>query len=1215
MGLYISEFGRKLIKGPRTLLQRQPGPVSTVNQGVLTQLRARLGQESGILAYSPDQPRAADGKFGSGDEDDTPVKYKLSEGVRRSDAKNMPEDPTWKQHKDWKQQAYGGIIVNSKNRFLLREPTGHFDGYTWTWPKGKMDNPGEHPVDTTVREVAEETGRHARIFDTLPGNYKSGSGSNSNFYLMRNMGFDKSLMDKETKNTRWADYKEAKDLISQSKNKAGRARDLAILEKAHEHLQNREIKSAAEDFVAWYMEGAAGFNEADHPRDNTGKFTTGGDTDLSTKKGVHEHLTNTGWTLVKSAKGLIPGKEDNPTKVGEYTHPLHGKMWVGPNNFYHQKPNGVEKNNIQKMLVNKFGSAAPTIKTPTLTPQETNKVIEQATTKNPYTPGGHVYELASQIPVGMHSEYSKTLPDGPKWEAKFNPATGNYDKFMNGEKKGQGTDPALLAKQLTSQTIPYKPVTGAVAGIKPAGQAPATAQVQSKPTSPSPTTPKGAEAELAAKIPSGMHSSYTKVMSYGTNWHAKFNSVTGNYQKLKGTKSSGSVTPEVLQNQIAKEQAQGGKSYQPDKSAVAGTGPRVAKTEPTPVAQPKATEPVKPEFTYKGSGSQLGGAHEKHIFTDKDGKDWMFKPATTLSGGASPITAHAEEMASKIQQKVTPDAAVEVKAVTLNVPGKGEQFGSIQKLIPDAKSSVLPSDAKHLAPEDVKQLQQAQVFDWLTSNHDSHAGQFIQTTDGKIVGIDKGQAFRYFPKDQLSSDYKPNTINYGEKQPYYNDMWAAVKSGKLNFDPQDALPAIKNAEKISDTDYKKMLDHYAESRFGSAPDQKEKFLNDAVDRKNNLKSDFEKFYSGILGKDFKFDESHLYSQKPEGVSQAAHQALEDAGFKFEKTGQKTGWPLYKDPSGKAIYVADEKTNKFEYYPMGTHGGNTYGSTKSEGLDTLKKTLAEPFEKPEAAQPAYTAPASTSTYTPSYGLTPEQKTAEASVPSIDFSPGHGSSTPQHVAGPQNYSSAEKGSVGAYKGSTYHSINGWLYSGKDANLNDHVKNINSAMEKGFLKADTVLYRGLKSGYATEVKAQLLNGIAQGTKTQLEPKCFQSTSTSQDFSHDWGTGGVILKINAPAGTKAISVDKVQGGHGDSEKEIILGHDVKYNVDKVYKSGGKLYAEVTVEAPYLKQKKVAAATKSDKFNVKEYADKIRALKPGEDPELAFLEVYQNGVKTYPKE
>jgi hypothetical protein len=151
-------------------------------------------------------------------------------------AKLMPKDNSWLKHSNWRKQAFGGILVNQHGQFLLREPSGHFDGYTFTFPKGKMDHPNESPVDVAHREVQEETGIRGRIFDRLPGTFTSQSGAYNNFYLMKPVEYVPHKMDKETWSTRWADYDTAKKLIGMSKNVSGRARDLAILEHAHQHL-------------------------------------------------------------------------------------------------------------------------------------------------------------------------------------------------------------------------------------------------------------------------------------------------------------------------------------------------------------------------------------------------------------------------------------------------------------------------------------------------------------------------------------------------------------------------------------------------------------------------------------------------------------------------------------------------------------------------------------------------------------------------------------------------------------------------------------------------------------------------------------------------------------------------------------------------------------------------------------------------------------------
>ena len=60
-----------------------------------------------------------------------------------------------------KEKAYGGVVINDQGEILLREPRNHFDGYVWTFPKGrpeKEQRPGETPEETAFREVLEETG-------------------------------------------------------------------------------------------------------------------------------------------------------------------------------------------------------------------------------------------------------------------------------------------------------------------------------------------------------------------------------------------------------------------------------------------------------------------------------------------------------------------------------------------------------------------------------------------------------------------------------------------------------------------------------------------------------------------------------------------------------------------------------------------------------------------------------------------------------------------------------------------------------------------------------------------------------------------------------------------------------------------------------------------------------------------------------------------------
>lgn len=141
--------------------------------------------------------------------------------------------PNWGQQAGWREQSYGGIIFDEQGRILLRKPKGNFDGYAWTFPKGHMDSATEHPVETALREVEQESGHTGQIIGLLPGQYQAGKGATkNNFFLMKSAGFDPSKMDDETEDLIWATPEEAEKLIQQGKNKAGVKRDLAILKAA-----------------------------------------------------------------------------------------------------------------------------------------------------------------------------------------------------------------------------------------------------------------------------------------------------------------------------------------------------------------------------------------------------------------------------------------------------------------------------------------------------------------------------------------------------------------------------------------------------------------------------------------------------------------------------------------------------------------------------------------------------------------------------------------------------------------------------------------------------------------------------------------------------------------------------------------------------------------------------------------------------------------------
>jgi SPP1 gp7 family putative phage head morphogenesis protein len=122
---------------------------------------------------------------------------------------------------------YGAVVIREDGKILIREPAGHFDGYHWTLAKGGMDK-GETSLEAALREVKEELG--VTKAETV-GMVRHGHGpaKNNFFYIIRAKEVDSSAMDQETQSTKWVTPKEALEHFAQTKNKAGRRRDMGVI--------------------------------------------------------------------------------------------------------------------------------------------------------------------------------------------------------------------------------------------------------------------------------------------------------------------------------------------------------------------------------------------------------------------------------------------------------------------------------------------------------------------------------------------------------------------------------------------------------------------------------------------------------------------------------------------------------------------------------------------------------------------------------------------------------------------------------------------------------------------------------------------------------------------------------------------------------------------------------------------------------------------------
>ena len=292
-------------------------------------------------------------------------------------------------------------------------------------------------------------------------------------------------------------------------------------------------------------------------------------------------------------------------------------------------------------------------------------------------------------------------------------------------------------------------------------------------------------------------------------------------------------------------------------------------------------------FSYQGR-ADIEGAHTKYFYTDKSGDKWLFKPVSEEFRG------HGDDVAYRIGRLIDPES-IEVRFIELDVPGRGKLKGSIQKWRTDLQNEFDFRDAivENLSGSELEQLQREQVIDWLISNHDAHGKQFLRLKNGQVKGIDKGQLFKFIGDDRLSINYHPNR-SFGEKEPFYNSVMRAWMDGKIKMDLQTTYKHISRIEQITDDVYIELLKPYAKRRFSKQPLKLKQFYETALIRKNNLRQDFEEFYTELLRKRtndkkvvFHFDVDA--KKLPDGKVEKGFKHLPEDAEVLVKEAKESGW--------------------------------------------------------------------------------------------------------------------------------------------------------------------------------------------------------------------------------------------------------------------------------------------------------------------------------------
>lgn len=354
---------------------------------------------------------------------------------------------------------------------------------------------------------------------------------------------------------------------------------------------------------------------------------------------------------------------------------------------------------------------------------------------------------------------------------------------------------------------------------------------------------------------------------------------------------------------------------------------------PLTITAPGLDLPDVSELQFDSDGKGMKGAGKKSIYKDAKGNRFLFKPALPKSGsGIEPFRAYAQEVSSVLALAVREDH-IPVKAVELE-----GTLGTLQPLLelgdPSDLSNYPPSK---LTDQEKFDVAHEHIIDWIGSQHDSHKANLVRAKDGRILSIDKEQGFKYWGKDELSTDYHPNA-QYGESEPYYNTFWKAFASGKLDFDPQSLAATFDVIQEDMDwSAVEGSLRKYAREKYPNSTFKQEQFLAQVRSRKNTAKRDFELFiteqYRKRTGEDGDFTFAHGWAEKDAVV------------YKEIKT-DVASWVNKPNKAQVSLPVSGDETVNFKLYSYSHEGvsddslltlkiANSYES----GMDKLQKVLS------------------------------------------------------------------------------------------------------------------------------------------------------------------------------------------------------------------------------------------------------------------------------------
>lgn len=295
-----------------------------------------------------------------------------------------------------------------------------------------------------------------------------------------------------------------------------------------------------------------------------------------------------------------------------------------------------------------------------------------------------------------------------------------------------------------------------------------------------------------------------------------------------------------------------------------GTEPVEVRTGPKPGEFP--WDPAELKVSGDG-GKDLGGVNAKVLVTAPDGSRWLFKPYTHR-GEQDAYRAYADKLAADVAKSLGhPTAEVYVTTLpqghaaldAMGRVGSGRPIlGSIQRWTEDVIGAVGETPLKELTKDQLLSVQKEHLLDWLISNHDGHRENVLLRADGSVLGIDKGQAFKFYGRDRLHWSYQPNKGGpfHGPYFAEQSEKYAAGEFGRRFVlkgpdDNPELLAFLEKVRDMPDDQFLAMIRPYS-SRAASAGIRwggmdEDAFLRSLLERKRAIVDDARGYYKDLNG--------------------------------------------------------------------------------------------------------------------------------------------------------------------------------------------------------------------------------------------------------------------------------------------------------------------------------------------------------------------------------